>query len=109
MYSSQYPQYPSLPKTLEENAFRFYVGIPPGMDKDLALSTALSLVRRHVRGATVYLAKGMWEGEVEDSLVIEIINPSLGSPTILARELKLAFSQESVLFVKSLAEGRLIS
>jgi hypothetical protein len=75
--------------------YRIYLGITDSS----SLIRAADLVSAAVRDATIIETTGIWKGNKERSMIIEIVDTEDVPNTIhlLAKELKEQFKQESVL------------
>ena len=81
-------------------SIKFYVGAN-NETKAVEKAKALVIAGRHYKGFTVTESIGLWMGEVENSIIIEVIEVEDGSQEIaerVERELKEELNQYSVLF-----------
>jgi ribosomal protein S28E/S33 len=87
--------------------YRLYTENKPGAE-----SIVIDLLKRHgFRGATLYKGVGIWEGNNEDNLTIEIDTGGIdrGDINDLAEDIRQALNQEAVLVVKLPAERFLVT
>lgn len=90
--------------------YKIYVGLngTPFRITDHARDTVHALTARHFQGATFYDAIGVWAGEFERSVVVEILTESSIDVHRLAKELKVALTQNAILITKQSIESELI-
>jgi len=92
----------------QNNIVRYYVGLKINernneSDEDLPIhkDEVIQFLdeKEEIEGFTIQESQGYWKGEVEDSVVIEIVNPSVTNES-LQKELAEEFKQESVMMVE---------
>jgi hypothetical protein len=76
--------------------YKIYVGLTDKNGKPLTSISVENIVKYSgiIQGATLYKTTGYWQGKEEFSIIIETTSPKAYE---LARELKIALNQESVL------------
>lgn len=73
--------------------YRIYLGYTPPYSGP----TLLDIVSRYFDGATFIHATGIWRGEKEDSVIVEIVTDNRQSIFFLAGDLRTVFGQSAVL------------
>jgi len=82
--------------------YKIYLGSDNKTKKidDFYYKTAVYVLNKYVEGYTIYKGQGIWNGQTEDSLIIDIIKDKEdNSIKELAKELKEVLKQEAVLVV----------
>ncbi len=88
---------------------RFYAEDPTSIDGSSGRAELYELLHlRFPKGCNVSLVDGLWEGMVEDSIVIEAIGDhDLSFCDSFAEEIKKRFSQDFVLYTREIVETNL--
>ena len=82
--------------------YKFYVGVPDHIGYvDTTNKVDAALYNNGIEGATIYFTDGLWRGQQEKSLVLEIIahNGNLLPADIhdIRADLRIAFEQEYIM------------
>jgi len=77
---------------------------------DRALQEVIKLAGSYLEGFTVYRGQGVWRGQSEASLILEVLGDDSLGRTIqgLAAQLKEALHQEAILITEAPVTARLI-
>jgi hypothetical protein len=82
----------SISRRKEKPMYRIYT-------EDVNPAAVRAILDSHVTGYTIIEAIGSWKGQLEDSLIIELIDVPASTVTAIARTIRTANRQQSVLVV----------
>lgn len=74
--------------------YRWHVGLQAGWTQS-ALITAL--IKSGITDATIYKTVGLWNGETEESVVVEVLTPFKIDGKMIAKSLAAAMEQVTVI------------
>lgn len=87
---------------------RIYIGLPSGWRFSSATAAAAAtLTSLGIAGATIFQATGLWEGNVENTLVVEVIGCEVLTIDLFAVKMRDWLQQDAVLVVTIPAESGL--